>query len=206
MSAGIKVGEQYQMEVILPDGHTSLLGTQNLYKAPNKAKKLNARVETLDFLTLLSDIAKSSKDILILKELIAETNVANDILIPSLTKFATNVGTSPESLKKLLKRADDNGLFHKIGTGHYMLNPFVLLSKGLTYAGGDKQCDAQIRWRAYTVIMTESDKQALVKLSEFLNREVCLPTNNFTIDVANKYVAKGNLTDLQMEAIRKYYS
>ena len=47
MSAGIKVGEQYQIPVILPDGHTHILGAQDLFKAPNKAKKLNTKNDVL---------------------------------------------------------------------------------------------------------------------------------------------------------------
>lgn len=200
---GIIVGKRINVKATDSDGKTFNAETQDLFKPHNKAKKLNGRINNSDYLTMLSKVAKSSKDILLLRDILDLANQANEILIPNISQLATELGSSKESLKRLLKRSDDNGLLHKLGTGHYLLNPYVLLSKGLTYAGGEKQFKTQIRWSSLTLIMTESDKQALLKLSEFLNLETPLPVNEFVLSVANQFSSKGKLSEKQRSHLLK---
>lgn len=206
MSKGLWQSTTYSIPIITPEGTQLNAAAVDKYASTNNAKKLNARVQTMDFLQIMSEVTKSSKDILILKNIIEEADATNEIRLLNITKFASIMEVGVTAVKGLLKRADNAGFLHKIDTGHYMMNPFVLLSKGLTSAGGDKQESVQLKWRSYTVVMTESDKEALVKLTKFLDLPVSLPASEFTISVANQFVAKGRLTEPQRNALLKHHT
>ena len=203
MSKGLWEATSYSIPIITDDGVRLTATAVDKYKNDNKASKLNGRVHTMDFLQMMSEIAKSSKDILIIKEIVKEADVTNDIKLVNIEKFAESIETSVESLRKVLKRAVDTGLLYKIDTGHYMLNPFVLLSKGLTFAKDGKQFDMQMRWREYTSMCAESDIIALDQLAAFVNVPA-LPAVPILISIANQYISKGAVTDKQKEVVAKY--
>ena len=50
-----------------------------------------------------------------------------------MSKFAEQQSMSKESFKRLMKRATDESLLHKLDTGYYMVNPYIIMSKGLTF-------------------------------------------------------------------------
>jgi hypothetical protein len=141
MSKGTWESTTYSIPVLTEDGVSIVATATDKYKNNNKAKKLNARTQTMDFLQMLSEISKSSKDTLIIKDVVKEADIANEIKLVNMHKFAGSIDASVASLKRVLSRACDTGFLHKIDTGHYMMNPFVLLSKGLTYAKDDSQLE-----------------------------------------------------------------
>ena len=203
MSKGMWESTTYSIPVMTEDGTAIVAVATDKYKNNSNAKKLNARIQTMDFLQMLSEISKSSKDTLIVKDIINQADVANDIKLVNITKFAGDIGVSVDSLKGVLKRACDVGFLHKISTGHYMMNPFVLLSKGLTYAKDDSQFNAQVRWSNYTTTIAESDRIALSKLAAFIDVN-SLPEVAILVSIANQYVSAGTITDKQKSVVLKY--
>ena len=203
MSKGLWQSTTYSIPIITPEGTQLNAEATDKYKSANKAKKLNARIQTMDFLQIMSEVAKSSKDILILKDIINEADVANEIKLVNITKFAENIGAGVTAVKGILSRACEHGLLHKIDTGHYMMNPYVLLSKGLTYAKDDGQVVAQRRWSNYSVTLTESDKIAVERLAAFVNAPA-LYTVPIIVSIANYYVSNGKVSDKQKDVVLKY--
>lgn len=203
MSKGLWHSTTYSIPVVTPEGVPINAEAVDKYKNPNKAKKLNARIQTMDFLQIMSEVAKSSKDILILKDVINEADVANEIKLVNITKFADSIGAGVTAVKGILSRACEHGLLHKIDTGHYMMNPYVLLSKGLTYATDDGQVVAQDRWTNYSVAFTESDRIAVDKLACFVNAPA-LYAVPIIVSIANQYISKGKVSDKQKAIVLKY--
>lgn len=203
MNKGLWESTTYSIPLITDDGTKLVATATDKYRNNNKASKLNGRVHTMDLLQMMSEITKSSKDILILKSIIKETDIANEIKLVNVEKFAVKANTSVESLRKVLTRACEIGLLHKLDTAYYMLNPFVLLSQGLTFAKDGRQFDVQVRWRELTNVYTESDIIALDNLASFVNAET-LPPLPILISIANQYKSKGMVTDKQKAVVLKY--
>ncbi len=203
MSNGLWQSTTYSIPIVTPDGTQLNADAVDKYRAVNKAKKLNARIQTMDFLQIMSEVAKSSKDILILKDIIKEADVANEIKLINITKFADGIGAGVTAVKGILGRACEHGLLYKIDTGHYMMNPYVLLSKGLTYTTDDGQAVAQGRWFNYSVVMTESDQIAVDKLASFVNTPA-LYAVPIVVSIANYYVSKGKISDKQKAVALRY--
>lgn len=203
MSKGLWQSTTYSIPILTPEGTLLNAEATEKYKNSNKAKKLNARIQTMDFLQIMSEVAKSSKDILILKDVINEADVANEIKLVNITKFADRIGAGVTAVKGILSRACEHGLLYKIDTGHYMMNPYVLLSKGLTYATDDSQVIAQSRWTNYSTVFTESDRIAVDKLAHFVDAPA-LYTIPIIVSIANQYVSKGKVSDKQKAVVLKY--
>ena len=203
MNKGLWQSTTYSIPILTPEGTRLNAEATEKYKNPNKAKKLNARIHTMDFLQIMSEVAKSSKDILILKDVINEADVANEIKLVNITKFADRIGAGVTAVKGILSRACEHGLLYKIDTGHYMMNPYVLLSKGLTYATDDSQVVAQSRWTNYSTVFTESDRIAVNKLAHFVDAPA-LYTVPIIVSIANQYVSKGKVSDKQKAVVLKY--
>ena len=110
---------------------------------------------------------------------------------------------SREALVKLLKRAVDSKLLFKIDTGYYMLNPYIIMSKGLTSAGFEAQELAQIKWREITGLLTQQMIDKIVNLSIHLGLSNILRASEFNLSVAEYYHSKGVITEKQKQAILK---
>ena len=151
----------------------------------------------MELLTKLSEVAKSSKDITILNSVIHQADTKNEIKIMSMSKFSTAVDCSREVLTRLLKRAVYADLLYKIDSGHYLLNPFVLMGNGLSSRKKELQVEAQVRWRELTGYLTAKDKEKLAKLSTHLELDDVLTCNDFNLSVANYYDKNGSITDKQ---------
>jgi len=203
MSKGRLVSTDYSTMLTTEDGtQVESKATAN-YAPPPTAKKLNARIHTMDFLDMMTKVAKSSKDIYIVKKLIEEADIANEIKLVNTTQFAKDIGVGVATIKRILSRSCESGLFYKISTGHYMLNPYVLLSKGLTSRGNEAQRKAQLKWDLYDTTTTESDRLAIEKLQDFLNVEE-LYVVPFVIKIANYYASKGKVSDKQKAIALEY--
>ena len=203
MSKGRLVSTDYSTILTTEDGKQIESKATNNYIPPPTAKKLNARIHTMDFLDMMTKVAKSSKDIYIIKKIIEEADIANDVKLINITQFAKNIDVGVATFKRVLSRSCESGLFYKISTGHYMLNPYVLLSKGLTSRGNEAQRKAQLRWDLYDTNITESDRLAVDKLQDFLNvKELYIVP--FVIKIANYYVSKGKVSDKQKARVLEY--
>ena len=152
---------------------------------------------TMELLTKLSEVAKSSKDLTILNSVIQQADTKNEIKILNISKFATEVGCSRAVLNSLLVRAVDADLLYKIDSGHYLLNPFVLMGNGLSSRKKELQVEAQVRWRELTGYLTAKDKEKLAKLSTHLELDDVLTCTDFNLSVANYYDKNGSITDKQ---------
>ena len=72
-------------------------------------------------------------------------NSRNEILLPSITDIANDLGVSRKQLTVLLKRAEDVNLLHKLGTGRYLLNPYKILGAYASQTNYENQELIQVR-------------------------------------------------------------
>lgn len=168
-----------------------------------KVHEMNGRHNTMELFNALSQIAKSGNDNKIIGCLVNLANGTNEIHIHNMTKFAEEQEINKESLKKLFTRAVDNLLLYKISTGHYMLNPYIIMSKALTAAGMETQELAQIKWREVTGLLTQQQIDKIVNLSSHLELPTILRATEFNLSVAEYYHSKGVITEKQKQAILK---
>lgn len=167
-----------------------------------KIEEMNIRANYMGYMSTLAKVCKSSKDIEIIGELINQADYNNDISIDSLTNFAKEYAVGIEALKKLLQRAVQEGLFHKIGTGYYMVDPHIIMGKRLTSAGYDLQELTQIRWRKLTGLLTDKQLDKLIKLNVWLKMDTPLRANEFNLSLAEYFYKHKKLTDLQLAKLR----
>ena len=151
----------------------------------------------MELFNVLSEVAKSGKDNKLIGCLLAEANNVNEVHIHNMTEFAEAQEVSRETIKKLLNRAVQYNLLHKITTGHYMVNPYIIMSKGLTAAGYAAQETAQLKWREVTGLLTNKQIAKLVDLSHYLKLANVLRATEFNLSVAEYYHSKGEVTDKQ---------
>lgn len=166
-----------------------------------KIEEMNIKANHMNYMNTLAKVCKSSKDIEIVGELINQADYNNDISIAPLTEFAKEYGIGIEALKKLLQRTVQEGLFHKIGTGYYMLNPYIIMGKKLTSASYDIQELTQIRWRKLTGVLTDKQLDKLIKLNQWLQLDSPLRANEFNLSLAEYFYKHRTLTKLQLEKL-----
>jgi hypothetical protein len=203
MSYEIETGQNLQVRVTTEEGQSILMSKYIHKEKVTPPRNLNTKVNLVDLMQALIGIAKSPKDLAIMLELVEEMLPNNEIMIPNLTRFSELQDISIASFKRLLSRAEDVALLHKLNTGHYLVNPFVIASKGLTSRGNEAIREIQTKWSELTVMMTASDREALVQLSNHLGLEVPLPVNPFTLSVSQQYKSKGKITEGQRLALLK---
>lgn len=167
-----------------------------------KIEEMNIRANHMKYMSTLAKVCKSSKDIEIIGELINQADYNNDISIDSLTNFAKDYSVGIEALKKLLQRAVQEGLFHKIGTGYYMMDPHIIMSKKLTSAGYDLQELTQIRWRKLTGLLTDKQLDKLIKLNAWLKMDTPIRANEFNLSLAEYFHKHKKLTELQLAKLK----
>lgn len=185
-------GEIFSMDKILP--------TKSSYF---KIHEMNGRHNDMELFEVIGEISKSGKDVKVVGIITRLADYNNKIVIPNISRFAENNDMSREALVKLLKRAVDSKLLFKIDTGYYMLNPYIIMSKGLTSAGFEAQELAQIKWREITGLLTQQMIDKIVNLSIHLGLSNILRASEFNLSVAEYYHSKGVITDKQKEAILK---
>lgn len=163
--------------------------------------EMNGKCNIMNLFQTMGKVCTSSSDITALGFIVDEANTFNEIKITNLTEFAKEIEISKESLHKLLKRAEENGLLYKVTTRHYLLNPFILISKGLSASSFASQESVQNNYKLTTGMISKSELMALSKLSEHLNLMKYLEPNDFNISVAKHYANKGIITEKQRDAI-----
>jgi len=165
---------------------------------------IETRIDSYQYHQTLAVICKSSKDILLLSDLLHTANRLNDFVIHNITKSAEEFSTSRKNLTELLNRAVDASLLHKIDTGHYFVNPFLYMSKAAVGNSDYKQQElVQARWRETTGLLSQSDIASLVSLSTFLGQAVTLPGTEFNLSVAYYYSKHKIITPKQITAYKK---
>jgi hypothetical protein len=203
MSYEQHIGNIIQVVATTQEGQNFIATSAPILNKVAPPRNLNTRVNLVDLMQALIGIAKSPKDLAIMLELVEEMLPNNEIMIPNLTRFSELHDISIASFKRLLSRAEDTALLHKLNTGHYLVNPFVIASKGLTSKGNEAIREIQTKWSELTVMMTASDREALVQLSNHLGLEMPLPVNPFTLSVSQQYKSKGKITEGQKTALLK---
>lgn len=166
-------------------------------------KEMNGRHNDMELFEVIGEISKSGKDVKVVGIITRLADYNNKIVIPNISRFAENNDMSREALVKLLKRAVDSKLLFKIDTGYYMLNPYIIMSKGLTAAGMEAQELAQIKWREITGLLTQQMIDKIVNLSIHLGLSNILRASEFNLSVAEYYHSKGVITEKQKQAILK---
>lgn len=191
------------ISAITEDGITvNLTQEQKVKTTYFNVQEMNGRYNSMELFNVLGEVAKSGKDNKLVGCLIGLANNVNEIHIHNMTEFASLQDISRESLKKLLLRAVEHDLLHKITTGHYMVNPYIIMSKGLTAAGYEVQEATQLKWRKVTGLLTNKQIAKLVKLSGYLNMPTTLQATEFNLSVADYYHSKGEVTDKQKLALK----
>ena len=194
----------YQVNVTTDDGDRVLLnGTTKTKSTYYKVEEINGGITIMTLFNALSKICKSGSDTQIIGKLIEMADSNNEIIVINISKFAETHSTSRESIKRLLSRATDEALFHKIDTGHYMVNPYIIMSKGLTAGGYELQENRQIYWRKITGLITDKQLERLVKLGNYLELQSALRATEFNLSVADYYASNGEITDKQRESLLK---
>jgi len=94
----------------------------------------------------MGKVCASGTDSKILGKLLSMSDSSNEIKILNITNFAKTIGVGLTSLKALLKRAVEQDLFHKLATGHYFVNPYIIMSDALVASGYAAQEASQLRW------------------------------------------------------------
>lgn len=194
----------YQVNAITDDGNRVLLnGITKTKSTYYKVEEINGGINIMTLFNVLAKICKSGSDTQIIGKLIELADSNNEITIINISKFAEANNTSRESLKRLLSRATDEALFHKIDTGHYMVNPYIIMSKGLTAGGYELQENRQLYWRKITGLITDKQLERLVKLGNYLELPSALRATEFNLSVADYYASNGEITDKQRKALQK---
>ena len=194
----------YQVNATTDDGKILLLNaiakTKSTYY---KVEEINGGVSIMTLFTVLGKVCKSGLDTQTIGKLIDSADNNNEVVIVNISKFADANDISRESLKRLLNRATDEALFHKIDTGHYMVNPYIIMSKGLTAGGYELQENRQIHWRKITGLITDKQLERWVKLGNYLELQSALRATEFNLSVADYYASNGEITDKQRKALQK---
>ena len=194
----------YQVNVTTDEGDRILLnGATKTKSTYYKVEEINGGINIMTLFNVLAKICKSGLDTQTIGKLIELADRNNEILLGSISKFATNNGLCREVLTRLLSRATDEALFHKIDTGHYMVNPYIIMSKGLTAGGYELQENRQIHWRKITGLITDKQLEILVKLGNYLELQSALRATEFNLSVADYYASNGEITDKQRESLLK---
>lgn len=203
----IEVNERviYQVGATADDGNRmNLRATAEKDKKFFKIDELNGKVNIMNLFDTLGKVCKSGSDTTVIGKLIESADRKNEIHIPNMTKYASKVGISPESFKRLMKRATDENLLHKLDVGYYVVNPYIIMSKGLTNGGFKLQEFTQINWRKLTGLLTDKQLTKLDKLGKYLELNAGLKPNEFNLSIAEQYASNGTITDKQRECILKY--
>ena len=194
----------YQVNATTDDGKRLLLnGVTKTKSTYYKVEEINGGINIMTLFTVLGKVCKSSVDTQTIGKLIESADRNNEIAILNIGKFADINEIGREAFKKLLKRATDEALFHKIDTGHYMVNPYIIMSKGLTAGGYELQENRQIEWRKITGLITATQLNKLVVLGNYLGLQSALRATEFDLSVADYYASNGEITDKQRESLLK---
>lgn len=194
----------YQVNATTDDGKRLLLnGVTKTKSTYYKVEEINGGINIMTLFDVLAKVCKSGLDTQVIGKLIDSADKNNEITIVNISKFADTNDISRESLKRLLNRATDEALFYKIDTGHYMVNPYIIMSKGLTAGGYELQENRQIEWRKITGLITATQLNKLVVLGNYLGLQSALRATEFNLSVADYYASNGEITDKQREALVK---
>lgn len=194
----------YQVNATTDDGKIVVLnGLTKTKSTYYKVEEINGGISIMTLFNVLAKICKSGPDTQTIGKLIELADRNNEIVLGSISKFATNNGLCREVLTRLLNRATDEALFHKIDTGHYMVNPYIIMSKGLTAGGYELQENRQIEWRKITGLITEKQLAKLIKLGNYLELQSALRATEFNLSVADYYASNGEITDKQRKVLLK---
>ena len=194
----------YQVNATTDDGKRLLLnGVTKTKSTYYKVEEINGGISIMTLFNVLAKVCKSGLDTQVIGKLIDSADKNNELTIINISKFADTNNISRESLKRLLNRATDEALFHKISTGHYMVNPYIIMSKGLTAGGYELQESRQIEWRRITGLITDKQLERLVKLGNYLELPSALRATEFNLSVADYYASNGEITDKQRKALQK---
>ena len=107
-------------------------------------QKLNTKVDIMTLLQAVQLIGNSSKDTHIIERLIDKADDKNIIHI-NIAKYARDILVSRSQLNLIIKRSIERNLLHKIETGVYMLNPFIVISKSIRSSNGIETAQKKYR-------------------------------------------------------------
>lgn len=182
--------------------HLTLAATINSATTFYPVTEVTERMNMRNLFRTLATTLKSSNDILILGEVLHETNINNDIVICNISTYATRLGVSRSTLNALLQRATDANLFHKVDTGQYMVNPFMFMGAPATDKGYQQQELVQARWKELTGLLTDLEIRQLLNLRDYLGLPYLAGTA-FNVNVARYYASHNIITAKQRTALAK---
>ena len=108
---------------------TNIEGTLNESGAYYSVSKVTTRINMTNLFQIQAHICNSSKDIILLGELLERLDGDNRIVIPNQTQLAKDLAVSRLALSKVLKGMTTSGFAIKASQGVYIVNPFILIGK-----------------------------------------------------------------------------
>ena len=88
-------------------------------------KKQFWKVYLLDFLQVLGILDSKQIDVLIY--ILENTNSSNNIYIGTYRKIAKNTNVSLDTVRRVIKKLQENNFLSKIQNGVYQINPLIML-------------------------------------------------------------------------------
>jgi len=125
-----KVIESFTASIVDSNGELHPIeATKEISNKYYSIRRLNLKICYDDFITVLSKLCKSSKDILIFGKLFDKVDRENELRI-SVTKFCEKHDFTRSRVNKILQEAVEIGFVKKLDRGLYLVNPFIMKGKG----------------------------------------------------------------------------
>lgn len=135
---------QFQADLIDMNGEIhSIAATEYATERYYSIKKLNQKVQYMDLIEAMAYICSSSMDIKLFGIIFSELDENNSFHI-NITKRANELQVSRVKLTKMLKKASEIGFLHKLETGHYMVNPYII--RGTKFKSNQNFEQIQQKW------------------------------------------------------------
>ncbi len=212
--------EAIKLEVTASDGQNfSIAGSKELNETKYSIKKLNSRIfldvkgnkNMNDIFTTQAKICSSSKDILMFRGVLTNTNNEH-IFTMSAMMLAQLSSVTRSSASKFIKRCINEKLLIRSATNIYFVNPFLFTPVGSRAELIEK---AQLKWRD---IEFKNDlenpefsgladtAQELIDKYELTEPASILMNNEFFLSILDRYDSGSKLTDKQIDGLIKAFS
>jgi len=121
----------------------TVIGTEVVTEKYYSIKKLNRKVQYMDLIDAMSEIANSSMEIKLFGILFDDLDNKNTLTI-NISETSRKLEVSRPTITKLLNRSVACGFTKKLATGKYMVNPYIV--RGSKFKSNEKFEATQREW------------------------------------------------------------
>lgn len=157
----------------------------------------------MNIFKVLGKTCKTGNDVVVLGELLQDVNQMNELIIPNISAKAEKIEISRKHLNTVLNNAVDSNLLHKMDSGYYLVNPYVLMMPKASKSGYKIQELIQVRWKEETGLITELEYEQLIALTDYLGLSEGLRPTEFNISVAGYYARDKKISPRQKTKLLK---